>query len=396
MPGPNATVRCQTHESHADCGPHMGWSVGGLYDLIDVDGSYGANFLGLVGINVQNRGRNSTSHGWTGAYMTVWNCIAPTFRVRNPPTARNWLIGSIGFIDDSQWWLPPVGDDPEGTYELSGPYYPLPELGQETIGRKVNPFSLYFAQLQQRMRWPESEFREYWIGDIDNAGESDTPEDGAPLDSAWESDVRAHAGNLPVSRLLDFGTHPQQLAFTFTVPLTNAERVVAASLTMSMRAIAQQGEPNDVLYLDRADVGDNIQGRGYEWVLRRDRVTVETIEIDPALLNDGRLNVSLKSNIILDWAVLHAQVTPLAVDTQVVVATADTYVRGGSHKEESFGLETQMWVKNEDDGDNSRRAYLIWNLQSVTRPVVGATVRLFCNASAQEGNVYYAAVAAAR
>jgi hypothetical protein len=64
VPGPNATVRCQTHESHADCGPHMKWSVGGLYDLIDVDGSWGATKRGLVGINVQNRGRNSTGHGW--------------------------------------------------------------------------------------------------------------------------------------------------------------------------------------------------------------------------------------------------------------------------------------------------------------------------------------------
>jgi hypothetical protein len=60
VPGPNATVRCRTHESHADCGPHMGWSVGGLYDLIDVDGSWGANIKNSVGINVQNRGRNSS------------------------------------------------------------------------------------------------------------------------------------------------------------------------------------------------------------------------------------------------------------------------------------------------------------------------------------------------
>jgi hypothetical protein len=49
-------------------------------------------------------------------------------------------------------------------------------------------------------------------------------------------------------------------------------------------------------------------------------------------------------------------------------------------------------VKNEDDGDNSRKAYIRWNVPTITRPLVGATVRLFCNASAQPGNVYYAAV----
>ena len=75
MPGPNANVRGQSHESHADSGPHQRWSAGGLYDLIRLDASWGADFLGKVGINVQNRGRNTIKdcHGWAGAYMTVWN-----------------------------------------------------------------------------------------------------------------------------------------------------------------------------------------------------------------------------------------------------------------------------------------------------------------------------------
>ena len=185
VPGPNANVRCETHESHADTGPHFGWSVGGLYDLISLDASWGADFLGKVGINVQNRGRNTKNHGWAGAYMTVWNCNAPNYRVRNPPTARNWLIGSIGNIYDSQWWLPPVGDDPEGTYEWSGPRVPNPQAGQPTIGRHVHPYSLYFAQLQQRLKWPQSEYREYRLGDIDNFGEVPSPEDRAPVDAGF-------------------------------------------------------------------------------------------------------------------------------------------------------------------------------------------------------------------
>ena len=90
-------------------GPHHRWSVGGLFDNITVNGN---------SINVQNRGNSGTGHGWAGAYMAVWNSMANSFRVRNPPTARNWLVGSIGSIL-AQFQVA-VGADPAGTYDSSG------------------------------------------------------------------------------------------------------------------------------------------------------------------------------------------------------------------------------------------------------------------------------------
>ncbi len=392
VPGPNANVRCQTHESHADTGPHMRWSVGGLYDLIDLDASWGADFLGKVGINVQNRGRNTGGHGWAGAYMTVWNCNAPTFRVRNPPTARNWLIGSIGYIHESQWWLPPVGADPAGTYELSGPYVPIQQYGQPTVGRHVNPYSLYFAQFQQKLRWPNSQFRELWVGDIDDFGEVASPEDTAPVNPTFLNAVRLNSGTMPVTRRFDDNSPTQRIAFTFTVPLIGSERVMAASLVLCMKATGP-GAPDDVLYLDNPLVGVPLRAGGYGWTISQNKPTVETLEIDPALLADGQLNVSIKKNVMLDWAVLHAQVSPTATTPLPIVASGDTYVRGGSYKNTNYSGEAQMWVKNEGDGGNSRRAYLVWrSLPQSSRPLVGATVRLFCNASAQPGNVYQASV----
>ena len=391
VPGPNANVRCQTHESHADSGPHLGWAVGGLYDLISLDASWGAGFLDKVGINVQNRGRNTKDHGWAGAYMTVWNCVAPNFRVRNPPTARNWLIGSIGLIYDSQWWLPPVGDDPDGTYEWSGPPIPLPQFGQPTLGHQVEPYSLYFAQLQQRLKWPQSEFREYRLGDIDDFGGSPSPEDRAPVDPAFLKAVRDNAGTLRVSQNFDDRTPNRQMAFTFTVPLKGAERVVAASLVLCMKSVGNT-DPFDVLYLDSATVGTPMQAkRGYDWDIRKDAPSIETLEVDPALLSDGKLNVSIKQNIALDWAVLHVQVSTAAYTELALPPIGDTYVRGGSHKQETHGGESSLWVKDEDDGDFSRRTYFNFAVPTLPRSLVGAKIRLYCNGTGDPKNVFYVA-----
>ena len=148
-----------------------------------------------------------------------------------------------------------------------------------------------------------------------------------------------------------------------------------------------------MLYLDNPIAGVPLWAGGYGWSIDRNHATVETLEIDPALLADGELNVSIGKNVMIDWAVLHAQVAPTGTTPLPMVASGDTYVRGGGYKNTNYSAEAQMCVKNEGDGDNSRPAYLTWCcLPQPSRPVVGATVRLFCNASAQPGNVYQASV----
>lgn len=398
--GPNANVRCRATDVHADSGPHLKWSVGGLYDLIDVNGTGWAEFWELVGINVQNRGNNSSGHGWAGAYMTVWNCASPKFRVRNPPTARNWAIGGIGDIDGSQWWLQPIGPDPAGTYEWTGLYYDYfappgtvqPKQGLN--GRHVDPYSLYFAQLQQRLKWPQSQFREYWIGDIDDFDELHL-EDYAPVDADFMTEVEQVSGGLEVSRWFDKKDINRQIVFTFTVPLTGPEHVVAASLVLSMRAVGPS-TPNDLLFLDSPTTGVPLRAGGYGWDIPNTGATVQTIEIDPAMLADGKLNVSIRQNVTLDWAVLHVQTSPLAFGTMALAPTDDTFVRGGSFQQQINGTNEFVRVKNEGDGDNSRRGYLTWRINDVARPIVGAKVRLFCEESGQPGNVYYAALTSGR
>ena len=51
-------------------------------------------------INARNRGDFGTSHGWSGTNMVIWNSTASGYYVHNPPTSQNWLIGSIGPIQN--------------------------------------------------------------------------------------------------------------------------------------------------------------------------------------------------------------------------------------------------------------------------------------------------------
>jgi hypothetical protein len=74
VPGPNAFVHGSATTVYSDTGPHHRWSVGGLFDNID---------LAENEINVQNRGNLGTGHGWAGAYMAVWNSPAAI----HPPRA---------------------------------------------------------------------------------------------------------------------------------------------------------------------------------------------------------------------------------------------------------------------------------------------------------------------
>ena len=190
VPGPNAFVRCKTGSSDDDTGPHQRWATGLLFDNISVDDS--GDWAGTSGqLNIQNRGNSgggSSYHGWAGAYSVVWNCYAEEgYRVRNPPTALNWLIGSDGEKHESMrgcWWSPfwfgdgdcwAVGADPAGTYDQSG-----------EDADHVQLRSLYYAQLQQRFKASASEFREYRLGVIDRFRNSGLWDEGpAPVEPEW-------------------------------------------------------------------------------------------------------------------------------------------------------------------------------------------------------------------
>ena len=294
--GPNAFVQCKGTEAYADVGPHFHWTAGGLFDGIAESGAAAG---GSGEINVRNRGNAGTSHGWAGAYCAVWNATAPAFRVRNPPGARNWLIGSVGSILSSNL---AVGADPEGTYDSSG-----------TSGKAVYPKSIYYGQLQQRLKWANSEFREAWLGDIDQFVSTGSAGEALNCDAAWLTQMQALG---TVSSKFDYLLGGRNVAFTMGITLDPGDTVVAASLTVSLRDIGSASS-DDCIRID--SVANVLTYASLGWTpVPTSGSTVRTLEVDPALLSDGKLNVGLGSDSAVDFAVLHYQVQKAQPNTYSV------------------------------------------------------------------------------
>ncbi|MEY3895149.1 MAG: hypothetical protein RLZZ214_668, partial [Verrucomicrobiota bacterium] len=363
--GPNAFIQSKADTVYADAGPHHRWAAGGLFDNIAVNGNE---------LNVQNRGNYGTGHGWAGAYMAVWNSTASNFRVRNPPTARNWLVGSIGNILAS---AAPVGADPAGTYDSSGP---------TGTGKAVYPHSLYHGQLQQRLKWPDSQLRESWLGDIDQfAGAGDT----VNCNAAWLAQVQALGA---ADAKFDFLTGNRNTAFTFDFALDPGDTVVAASLTVSLRGLGG-GSGDDVVFLDDVSNGQSYTSLGWTPVAGTGS-TVRTLAVDPALLADGRLNVALGADSAVDFAALHFQVRKAqpATTELAILPVADGYVQGGTNADLNFGTSATLQTKDITASTVNRESFIRWDLSGVTGKIVHARVRLAGTIASQSGNQSGAAV----
>ncbi|MBU6222168.1 MAG: autotransporter-associated beta strand repeat-containing protein, partial [Planctomycetes bacterium] len=138
--GPSVFVSGTATSANSDTGPHHRWASGILFDNISVSGDQ---------INIRDRGNMGTGHGWAGANSVVWNAKADGFIVQNPPTATNWLIGSVGTLVTEGGKV--------GTYDSLGTRV---SLGDTT----TNPTdSLYKAQLAER-RATGVDLR-FWVGD---------------------------------------------------------------------------------------------------------------------------------------------------------------------------------------------------------------------------------------
>lgn len=123
--GPNVYQNCITRNAQADIGPHHRWAMGTLYDNIDSDGQ----------INVQDRGRMGTGHGWAGVTQVLWNCRSPKTAVQSPwVSGKNYCIGLIGGKYPGHF-----DDRPDGEWE-----------GLNKPG--LFPESLYEAQLKERLQ----------------------------------------------------------------------------------------------------------------------------------------------------------------------------------------------------------------------------------------------------
>jgi phosphatidylinositol-3-phosphatase len=60
-----------------------------------------------------------------------------------------------------------------------------------------------------------------------------------------------------------------------------------------------------------------------------------------------------------------------------LLPVADTYVRGGAWAKESFGTADELQVKDGSDSDYDRRAFLRFDLHTVSASITTATLRLF-------------------
>lgn len=353
--GPNVFVDGWSDGAYDDAGPHHRWATGGLWDNVTVNGHQ---------LNVQNRGNSGTGHGWAGANVVVWNCAAAGFIVQNPPTARNWLIGSVGPVLNGTMY---VGPHDPGTYESSG-----------SNGANVYPSSLYYAQLQDRLAAPRLETREYWLGQINRFTNSAAPGEPVPVDAAWRVAVSNAAPGAALNGF-DVTAANQWVRFTFNFSLAATDRVVAATLSLSLKA-ASAAAADDVLYLDRLTNAFSLAGLGWTPISTvTNNPTVRVLDLSGQLgwLADGQLNVALQNDVGVDWAMLELQVAPaLNGVTSVLYPEADATVRGGASANSNFGTATTLMTKEDPSEDYKRKAWLRWNLASVPSAVQQAWLRL--------------------
>lgn len=278
--GPNVFVDSRADLAYSDTGPHHRWSAGTLFDNLTVSGHQ---------INVQNRGNSGTGHGWAGANMVIWNSTASGgYIVQNPPTAQNWLIGSTGPIRTGSGY---VGPRPTPTTP-------------DSHGVRVEPRSLYHAQLQERMTW-FADRREYWAGDIDRFSLGDV-DDYQYVDPDWYATVQA-----ATAQPLDEFDHVRSnhwVPFTFTFPLAEGEYIVGASLSVGLRAVGNSAL-NDRIYIDDLAISASFEDLGWA-PIPTTGTAGRVLDLSGLLdyLQDGTLNVAIQDDTSVDWAVLNGQV----------------------------------------------------------------------------------------
>jgi autotransporter-associated beta strand protein len=358
--GPNVFVDGVSDSAHAEAGPHHRWATAAIWDNITVNGH---------DLDAQNTCESGTGHGWEGANCLIWNSKANNLKVASPPTAINWLIGSIGNVSKG-------GDchgivSQPGAWDSSGP--------ANAGGTNVFPHSLYFAQLQDRLAAPNLQTRDYWLGEIDGFTNSNPTGEAVPVDSAWRSAVQAFAGGQPLDGF-DVVTNNHWVPFTFNFSLAPNEHVVAATLSLSMRAT--NSAVADVFYLDGLTNAFAFAGLGWLPVSTSPLASNATTRVldltgQVGLLANGQLNVAIQGDIGVDWALLELQVAAnVNAGALVLMPAADATVRAGTYATSNFGTTNTLTVKNDASADNTRQAYLRWDLTGITQTVYQARVTL--------------------
>ncbi|KAI7818461.1 hypothetical protein BC939DRAFT_292630 [Gamsiella multidivaricata] len=121
--GPNVFVDSTGVDANNDTGPHERFAMGILYDNITCNT-----------LNVRQRSWMGSGQGWAGAFHVVYNCTANGNNncFQDPPGTTNWIIGFKGGL-------------------TSRPMFEAPRTRVISHNRPVQPRSLYWAQLIERM-----------------------------------------------------------------------------------------------------------------------------------------------------------------------------------------------------------------------------------------------------
>ncbi|MBE7169408.1 MAG: pectate lyase [Williamsia sp.] len=115
--GPNAFVQCQSVQPYNFSGAIDSWASGVLFDIVNVDGN---------ALRFGNRGQDGQGAGWSAANSVFWQCTAARVDCYKPPTANNWAFGTWAQFSGDGYW------------------------GESN--NAVNPRSLYYAQLGERLK----------------------------------------------------------------------------------------------------------------------------------------------------------------------------------------------------------------------------------------------------
>lgn len=307
--GPNVFYHSSSTNAQNDTGPHQRWATGSLFDNISVEGH---------DINIRNRGSYGTSHGWAGANMVVWNSSARAFRVQNPPTAQNWLIGSTGpIIEDTTFGTQPSGYyDSHGTPVTVGGVTSLYEA-QMNDARDITSFhsKTGIGNWHDANQWAEGvapvdsyriSLRDYLIGDIDQfTYDGSNSVDNVAIDPSWQSAI-ASSSALPMAKLDDL-SGGKNVAFTMQHTLDPTDQVVHGFLALALKASGTGSVDDDFVRLFDMSPENQLSFAALGWnsQITSSQTFVGVIDLGNDLdqLQSGSVNLQVSNDTGIDWAI---------------------------------------------------------------------------------------------
>lgn len=324
--GPHVFHNSVANNALDEAGPHQRWATGTLFDNITVDGDQ---------INARNRGNFGSGHGWAGANMVIWNSTAESYIVQNPPTAQNWLVGSVGELQEDTRF----GVQPDAYVDSHGAPVEIDSLYEAQVADASDVQTFTWsggtANWSDPSAWREQlapghyrvEPRDYLIGDIDDfVDDGSGSVDEAFIDPAWEASILG-ASALPVTGFDDTSGN-NNVAFTIQHQLDPGERVIHGSLALSLKQAGGVIDTDFVRLFDTAPENKaSFTELGWDTEIGPSEAFVGVIDLGGNLddLQSGSINVQINDDTATDWALYTVTVASSAGASD----TARVLIEGG-------------------------------------------------------------------